>query len=82
MGELLLTVGRMSLTAALTALAVLALRGVLIRLKALALLRLLLWAVVFFRMVCPVSFTSPWAPAAPGRRWPGRCRSWPANTCW
>ena len=64
MGELLLTVGRMSLTAALTALAVLALRWVLIRLKAPAFLRLLLWAVVFFRMVCPVSFTSPWAPVA------------------
>lgn len=64
MGELLLTVGRMSLTAALTALAVLALRWVLLRLKAPAFLRLLLWAVVFFRMVCPVSFTSPWAPVA------------------
>ena len=34
MGELLLTVARMSLTAALTALAVLALRWALIRLKA------------------------------------------------
>ena len=64
MGEILLTVGRMSITAALTALAVLALRWALIRLKAPAFVRLLLWAVVLFRMVCPVSFTSPWGAAA------------------
>ena len=64
MGEILLTVGRMSITAALTALAVLALRWGLVRLKAPAFVRLLLWAVVLFRMVCPVSFTSPWGAAA------------------
>ena len=60
MGEILLTVGRMSITAALTVLAVLVLRWALIRLKAPAFVRLLLWAVVLFRMVCPVSFASPW----------------------
>ena len=64
MGEILLTVGRMSITAALTALAVLALRWALVRLKAPAFVRLLLWAVVIFRMVCPVSFASPWGAAA------------------
>ena len=64
MGEILLTVGRMSITAALTVLAVLVLRWALIRLKAPAFVRLLLWAVVLFRMVCPVSFTSPWGAAA------------------
>ena len=64
MGELLMTVGRMSITASLTALAVLALRWALLRLKAPAFVRLLLWAVVLFRMVCPVSFASPWGAAA------------------
>lgn len=62
--ELLMQVLDMSLTAALTALVVLALRWVLVRLKAPAYVRLLLWAVVLFRMVCPVSFTSPWSAAA------------------
>lgn len=64
MSDLLLTLGKMSLTAGLTALAVLALRALLIRLKAPAFLRLLLWAVVLFRMVCPVSFPSVWSPAS------------------
>ena len=64
MGEILLTVGRMSITAALTVLAVLVLRWALIRLKAPAFVRLLLWAVVLFRMVCSVSFASPWGAAA------------------
>lgn len=64
MAELLMKVGDMSLTAALTALVVLALRWVLVRLKAPAFVRLLLWSVVLFRMVCPVSFTSPWSAAA------------------
>ena len=64
MTELLMRVGDMSLTAALTALVVIALRWVLVRLKAPAFVRLLLWAVVLFRMVCPVSFTSPWSAAA------------------
>ena len=58
MAELLMKVGDMSLTAALTALVVLALRWVLVRLKASAFVRLLLWSVVLFRMVCPVSFSS------------------------
>ena len=64
MTELLMRVGDMSLTAALTTLVVIALRWVLIRLKAPAFVRLLLWVVVLFRMVCPVSFTSPWSAAA------------------
>lgn len=64
MTELLMTVGDMSLIAALTALVVIALRWVLVKLKAPAFVRLLLWAVVLFRMVCPVSFTSPWSAAA------------------
>lgn len=64
MVELLMTVGDMSLTAALTVLVVIALRWVLVRLKAPAFVRLLLWGVVLFRMVCPVSFTSPWSAAA------------------
>lgn len=64
MADVLATLGQMSLTAALTALAVLVLRAILMRLKAPAVLRLLLWAVVFFRMVCPVSFSSVWSPAA------------------
>lgn len=64
MTELLMKVGDMSLTAALTALAVIALRWVLVRLKAPAFVCLLLWAVVLFRMVCPISFTSPWSAAA------------------
>ena len=71
--ELLMTVGRMSITAALTVLAVLALRWALLRLKAPAFVRLLLWAVVLFRMVCPVSFASPWGgggPAGAGRARP------------
>lgn len=64
MVELLMTVGDMSLTAALTVLVVIALRWVLVRLKAPAFVRLLLWGVVLFRMVCPVSFTSTWSAAA------------------
>ena len=64
MTELLMTVGDISLTAALTALVVIALRWVLVKLKAPAFVRLLLWVVVLFRMVCPVSFTSPWSAAA------------------
>lgn len=64
MTELLMTVGDMSLIAALAALVVIALRWVLVRLKAPAFVRLLLWTVVLFRMVCPVSFTSPWSAAA------------------
>ena len=64
MAELLMRVGEMSLTAGLTALAVLVLRWVLVKRKAPAFILLLLWAVVFFRMVCPVSFTSPWSAAA------------------
>lgn len=64
MTDVLAVLGQMSLTAALTALAVLVLRAILMRLKAPAVLRLLLWAVVFFRMVCPVSFSSVWSPAA------------------
>ena len=64
MAELLMKVGDMSLTAALTALVILALRWLLVRLKAPAFVRLLLWSVVLFRMVCPVSFTSPWSAAA------------------
>lgn len=64
MTELLMTVGDMSLTAALTALVVIALRCMLVRLKAPAFVRLLLWAVVLFRMVCPVSFISPWSAAS------------------
>ena len=62
--ELLAAVGGMSLTAGLTALVVLVLRWALVRLRAPAFVRLLLWAVVLFRMVCPVSFTSPWGAAA------------------
>lgn len=64
MTELLAAVGSMSLTAGLTALVVLVLRWALVRLRAPAFVRLLLWAVVLFRMVCPVSFTSPWGAAA------------------
>ena len=64
MTELLAAVGGMSLTAGLTALVVLVLRWTLVRLRAPAFVRLLLWAVVLFRMVCPVSFTSPWGAAA------------------
>ena len=64
MTDMLAALGQMSLTAALTVLAVLVLRAILIRLKAPAVLRLLLWVVVFFRMVCPVSFSSVWSPAA------------------
>ena len=64
MVELLMTVGDMSLIAALTALVIIVLRWVLIRLKAPAFVRLLLWVVVLFRMVCPASFTSPWSAAA------------------
>lgn len=64
MVELLMTVGDMSLTAALTALVIIALRWVQVQLKAPAFVCLLLWAVVLFRMVCPISFTSPWSAAA------------------
>lgn len=64
MTELLMKVGDMSLVAALTALVVIALRWVLVKLKAPASICLLLWAVVLFRMVCPVSFSSPWGAAA------------------
>lgn len=64
MTELLAAVGSMSLTAGLTALVVLVLRWALVRLRTPAFVRLLLWAVVLFRMVCPVSFTSPWGAAA------------------
>lgn len=64
MTELLVAVGGMSLTAGLTTLVVLVLRWALVRLRAPAFVRLLLWAVVLFRMVCPVSFTSPWGAAA------------------
>ena len=64
MTELLAAVGGMSLTAGLTALVVLVLRWALVRLRAPAFVRLLLWVVVLFRMVCPVSFTSPWGAAA------------------
>ena len=64
MTELLAAVGGMSLTAGLTTLVVLVLRWALVRLRTPAFVRLLLWAVVLFRMVCPVSFTSPWGAAA------------------
>lgn len=64
MTELLVQIGEMSLAAGLTALAVIALRWVLVRLKAPAFVLLLLWAAVLFRMVCPVSFASPWSAAA------------------
>ena len=64
MTELLAAVGGMSPTAGLTALVVLVLRWTLVRLRAPAFVRLLLWAVVLFRMVCPVSFTSVWSPAS------------------
>ena len=64
MTELLVAVGGMSLTAGLTTLVVLVLRWALVRLRTPAFVRLLLWAVVLFRMVCPVSFTSPWGAAA------------------
>ena len=64
MYDLFLKLCQMSLTAALTALVVLVLRAVLVKGKAPAVLRLLLWAVVFFRMVCPVSFSSVWSPAS------------------
>ena len=64
MHDVFLKLCQMSLTAALTALAVLALRAVLVKWKAPAVLRLLLWAVVLFRMLCPVSFSSVWSPAS------------------
>ncbi len=64
MHDVFLKLCQMSLTAGLTALVVLALRAVLVKLKAPAVLRLLLWAVVLFRMVCPVSFSSVWSPAS------------------
>lgn len=64
MTELLAAVGGMSLTAGLTALVVLVLRWALVGLRVPAFVRLLLWVVVLFRMVCPVSFTSPWGAAA------------------
>lgn len=49
----------MSMAAAVAALAVMALRLLLKRLNAPRLAVFLLWAVVLFRMVCPVSFESP-----------------------
>lgn len=64
MHDVFLKLCQMSLTAGLTALVVLALRAVLVKSKAPAVLRLLLWAVVLFRMVCPVSFSSVWSPAS------------------
>ncbi|HJG86785.1 M56 family metallopeptidase [Pseudoflavonifractor capillosus] len=51
----------MSLTAAVTALAVLAIRAVMGALRVPRAIVFLLWAVVLFRMVCPVSFSSSWS---------------------
>ncbi len=51
----------MSLTAAATALAVLLIRAVMRILKVPRAIVFLLWAVVLFRMVCPVSFSSGWS---------------------
>lgn len=51
----------MSLTAAVTALAVLAIRAVMRTAKVPRAIVFLLWAVVLFRMVCPVSFSSSWS---------------------
>ena len=51
----------MSLTAAATALAVLLIRAVMRMLEVPRAIVFLLWAVVLFRMVCPVSFSSSWS---------------------
>ena len=51
----------MSLTAAATALAVLLIRAVMRILEVPRAIVFLLWAVVLFRMVCPVSFSSSWS---------------------
>ena len=51
----------MSLTAAATALAVLLIRTVMRILEVPRAIVFLLWAVVLFRMVCPVSFSSSWS---------------------
>ena len=51
----------MSLTAAATALAVLLIRAVMRILEVPRAIVFLLWAVVLFRMVCPVSFSSNWS---------------------
>ena len=51
----------MSLTAAVTALAVMAIRAVMGALRVPRAIVFLLWAVVLFRMMCPVSFSSSWS---------------------
>ena len=51
----------MSLTAAAAALAVLLIRAVMRILEVPRAIVFLLWAVVLFRMVCPVSFSSNWS---------------------
>ena len=51
----------MSLTAAAAAAAVLVIRAVMKALHVPRAIVFLLWAVVLFRMVCPVSFSSSWS---------------------
>lgn len=67
MNDLFLTILNMSLVSSVTALVVLALRGILVR-RAPRWITYLLWAVVFLRLLLPVSFTSPvslfqWMPS-------------------